>query len=105
MLLPETQHNTGGYEQFPARGKYTVFYTTSIEPETRVKEEAKRAALQRKGAGAKPPTWAPDYEHAGVAIAIHKRLMPHLKLVQDINGRLTKATFYANVGDLTFVCA
>ena len=92
-LIPETQHNTGGGEQFPAWGKYTVFYSTSIDPDTKAKEEAKRAATQKKGVGARPPTWAPDYENAGVAIANHKKLMPHLKVVQEIIGRLTKAVF------------
>ena len=31
--------------------------------------------------------------------------MPHLKVVQEINGRLMKAVFYAKGGDITFVCA
>ena len=76
---PETQHNTGGCEQLPAWGKYTVFFSTSIDPKTRAKEEAKRAALQKKGdRSVAPPTWAPDYEHVGVAIAVHKRLMQRL---------------------------
>ena len=82
VLLPETQHNIGGCEQFPAWGKYTVFYSTSIEPDTKAKEETKEQPTKKKGMGAKPPTWAPDCEHAGVAIAIHTRLMPHLKVVQ-----------------------
>ena len=31
--------------------------------------------------------------------------MPHLKVVQEINGRLMKAVFYAKGGDLTFISA
>ena len=55
--------------------------------------------------GARPPTWAPDYDSAGVAITIHKKLMPHLRVVQEVIERQMKAVFYAKGGDLTFICA
>ena len=55
-LMPETQHNSVGCEQFPAWGKYIIFYSSSIEPDTKAKEEAKRVSIQKIEPEPGPPS-------------------------------------------------
>lgn len=81
-MIQETKRNTSDIESGETWDGYTIFYSTSIDPKIRDKEEKNRE--QRKGTGkgwgknekGKRNTHfnAPDYEHAGVAIMIRTRL-------------------------------
>ena len=113
--------NTGGMEKEGQWGKYTVFYSTGVNPKKRgemeQKREAKAAETQKKARKkkgkadptpiAKPgpkkqkpkPTQTPhksyigaskkdaDYEHAGVAIAVHKKWAKSVEEVRELSGR------------------
>ena len=120
-MLTEVQKNTGGMEKEGQWGKYTVFFSTGVNPKKREemehKRETKAAETQKKSRKkrgkaeptpiAKPgpkkkkpnPTQAAhksyigaskkdaDYEHAGVAIAVHKKWIKSVEEVRELSGR------------------
>ena len=120
-LLTEVQKNTGGMEKEGQWGKYTVFFSTSINPKKREemehKREVKAAETQKKirkkrGKPDPKPIAKPgpkkqkprlpqqtyksyngaskkdsDYEHAGVAIAVHRKWAKSIEEIRELSGR------------------
>lgn len=113
ILLQETKRNTSDLENGGIWEEYTIFYSTSVDPKVREKEEKSRELRKGTGKGwgktkkEKRNTHfnAPDYEHAGVAIMIRTRLLKYTKIVQPISGRLMYLILKAEGGNLAIINA
>lgn len=129
-LLSEVQKNTGGMEKEGQWGKYTVFFSTGINPKKREELEQNREKKacetkkrNRKKKGKVEPAPKPkqrreernqpnrgqgnnaskrdaDYEHAGVAIAVHRKLVKLMEEVREISGRNMTVILKTGSGDL-----
>ena len=120
-LLTEVQKNTGGMEKEGQWGKYTVFFSTNINPKKKEEmdnrreakaAETKRKSRKKKGKPDPKPIAKPcpkqqklkatqetqkyynsaskkdaDYEHAGVAIAVHRKWAKAIEEVRELSGR------------------
>ena len=111
-MFQETKRNTNDVEKGEAWGKYAVFYATSIDQKIREKQEKIREEKIGKGKGSgktkhkpAPPWEAPDYEHRGVGIAIHRKHLNCLKEVRPINGRLISLTLNSKGNNINFISA
>ena len=101
--MSETKRNQEDMENGEAWGMFSAFYSTNIEPKLREKAENRREDKKGKGKGKATQThWAaPDYEHAGVGIAIHNKSLPYLKVLQAINSRIMYITLNAKGGNIS----
>ena len=72
-------------------------------------EELIEQEKEEKNEGEKPEkktSWFPkDYEHAGVAIAIKKKLLKDVAEVREINGRLMSLALKTGGGKIKFIAA
>ena len=105
MLLSETNVNTSSFEVWNG---FTCFFSSSIDPKIREREEKKREQNKGVGKGRQNNSnyrVAPDFENAGVAIVVKNTLIDALVDVKQINGRLMKISFGAQCSPISFFCA
>lgn len=97
LLLTETNINTCSWEKW---GSSTCFFSSDIDPKIREREVKKREDSSLPGRFGAYSRTMPDFEHSGVGIAIKTSLLPSLRDIRQINGRIIIAEF-----ELSFICA
>ena len=106
LLLTETNINMNSVETWQG---YTTFFSTSVDPNVKDREEKKRE--NDRLTGARPQNaglnyrLAADFENAGVGIVVKNYLLNSIKNVRQVNGRVMSLTFASHGYDVTFVCA
>ena len=84
-----------------AKGKLEPKAMARAMPKLRKADAAREG--KGKGKGSAPTKKEADYEHAGVGIAIHKKLMKHVEEVREVNGRIMVLKLKAAGGDLALI--
>ena len=101
LLLTETNVNTCSWEKWD---NSVCFFSSSVDPKVREREEIRRLDGRPEGARVNYRL-LPDFENAGVGIAVRTTLLPSLHDVKQINGRIISASFEAQGSPLTLICA
>ena len=88
------------------RGKPTPSPMARAQPTAHRKQKLKtrlEAQAREMGKGKGPSRRDPDFEHAGVGIAIKKKWLNNIKEVKEVSGRIMVVTLAAVGGDIHFV--
>ena len=102
LLLTETNVNTSSWEKWDSS---TCFFSSNIDPKIREREMKKRDENINPGRARANYRTSEDFENAGVGIVINSSLLPSLRDIRQINGRIITATFEAQGSPLSFICA
>ena len=102
ILLTETNVNSSCWEEW---GSSFCFFSSGVDPKVREREMKKREETTISGPPGTTCRSPADFENAGVGIVINSVLMPSLRDIKQINGRILVATFEAQGSPVSFICA